>query len=80
MCSFAIETFWFVWRFSCYAVFFLVQDLVEKDYSKVKFYRSFDNFESVQIFCCVNDYLVYGKKVIDFKDKRNNRIEKMYNG
>jgi hypothetical protein len=66
--------------FSGYVDFFLLQDLVTENYAEIKFYLPFDNFMSPPNFHNVHDYLVYQEKVIDFITKRNNRIDKMYNG
>ena len=65
--------------FRGYVDFFLLQDLVKENYTQIKFYLPFDNFMSVPTFRSVDDYLFYQKKVIDFINKRNNRIDKMYN-
>jgi hypothetical protein len=65
--------------FRGYVDFFLLQDLVTDNYMQIKFYLPFDNFMSAPNFRGVNDYLVYQKRVIDFINKRNDRIDKMYN-
>lgn len=65
--------------FRGYVNFFLLHDLVTENYSQVKFYLPFDNFMSAPNFHCVNDYLIYQKRVIDFINKRNSRIDKVYN-
>jgi hypothetical protein len=65
--------------FCGYIDFFLLQDLVTENYSEIKFYLSFDNFMSVPNFHSVGDYLLYQERAIDFINKRNNRIDKMYN-
>lgn len=64
--------------FRGYVEFFLLQDLVTEDYSKIKFYLPFDNFVSAPKFHRVEDYLTYQERVIDFINKRNRRIDKMY--
>lgn len=65
--------------FRGYVDFFLLQDLVTENYTEINFYLPFDNFISVPNFRNVDDYLFYQKKVIDFINKRNNKIDKMYN-
>jgi hypothetical protein len=65
--------------FRGYIDFFLLQDLVTENYAEVKFYLPFDNFMTAPNFHCVNDYLIYQERVIDFINKRNSRIDKLYN-
>ena len=52
--------------FRGYVNFFLLQDLVTENYAQIKFYLPFDNFMSVPNFYCVNDYLLYRGRVLDF--------------
>jgi len=65
--------------FRGYIDFFLLQDLVTKNYEQIKFYLPFDNFMSAPKFHCINDYLIYQERVIDFINKRNSRIDEVYN-
>jgi hypothetical protein len=65
--------------FRGYIDFFLLQDLVTENYAQIKFYLLFDNFMSAPNFHCVNDYLIYKERVIDFINKRNSKIDKVYN-
>ena len=65
--------------FRGYIDFFLLQDLVTENYAQIKFYLPFDNFMNAPNFHCVNDYLIYQERVIDFINKRNSRIDKVYN-
>ena len=65
--------------FRGYIDFFLLQDLVTENYAQIKFYLPFNNFMSAPNFHCVNDYLIYQERVIDFINKRNSRIDKVYN-
>ena len=65
--------------FRGYIDFFLLQDLVTENYAEIKFYLPFDNFMSAPKFHSVNDYLIYQERVIDFINKRNSRIDKVYN-
>lgn len=65
--------------FRGYVDFFLLQDLVAEDYREVKFYLPFDDFVSAPAFHCVNDYLIYQERVIDFINKRKSRIDMAHN-
>jgi hypothetical protein len=65
--------------FRSYVDFFLLQDLVTDSYEQIKFYLPFDNFMSHPSFRRVEDYLLYHNRVIDFVNKRNERIDNMYN-
>ena len=65
--------------FRGYIDFFLLNDLVTENYAEIKFYLPFDNFMSAPNFHCVNDYLIYQERVINFINKRNIRIDKIYN-
>jgi len=56
-----------------------LQDLVTDNYEEIKFYLPFDDFMSTPNFRGVGDYFLYQERVIDFIDKRNNRIDKIYN-
>lgn len=62
-------------NFIGYVRFFLLDDLLDEK-QKIKFFLPFDNFKSKPGFLNVNDYLIYKKRVIDFIDARNKRIEK----
>ena len=62
--------------FRGYVNFFLLQDLVNEDYKSINFWSLFDNFLSSPLPKNVSQYNSYKKKVIDFIDKRNKRIEK----
>lgn len=61
--------------FRGYVDFFLLQDLVVESYDRVNFYLPFDGFASKPVFRGVDDYVVYSKRVVDFVDKRNKRIQ-----
>jgi hypothetical protein len=67
--------------FKGYSDFFLLQDLVSDDYSRVKFYLPFINFVATAKtqFHTIDDYLLYKKAVMKFLKLRTGRIEKMYN-
>lgn len=61
--------------FAGYIDFFLLQDLVSDDYSSIKFYLPFDNFERSALPQNVAEYLSYKKLVLDFVSDRNNRFQ-----
>ena len=65
--------------FCGYIDFFLLQDLVTENYAEITFFLPFDDFISAPNFHSVNDYLLYQERVIDFINKRNSRIDKIYN-
>ncbi len=65
--------------FHGYIDFFLLQDLVSENYAEIKFYLPFDNFMTAPNFHCIDDYLLYQERVVDFINKRNNRIDKIFN-
>jgi len=62
--------------FAGYVDFFLLQDLVSDNYSTVKFYLPFDNFERSALPLDVAEYLTYKKLILDFVSARNQRILK----
>jgi len=59
--------------FNGYVEFFLLQDLIEN--GKIKFYLPFDNFKNPPSFFNIDEYLIYKRKVMDFVQSRNKRIE-----
>ena len=61
--------------FKGYVDFFLLQDLVLDDYSSVKFYLPFDNFERSALPQDVDEYLSYRELVLDFVSARNKRFQ-----
>ena len=63
--------------FADYVTFFLLDDLVDSNYN-IKFYLPFDNFNSKPTFSCINDYLIYKQRVIDFVSSRNQRIGELF--
>ena len=60
--------------FKGYVDFFLLQDLVEVDYEEIKFWSSFDNFETAPLPKDKYEYLSYKSKLQDFVQARNQRI------
>ena len=66
--------------FNGYVDFFLYQDLVESDYSSVKFWLPFVSFCNPALPQTIDQYLSYKTKVIDFLNARNQRIDAFANG
>jgi len=64
--------------FKGYVQYFLLQDLVSKDYSSVKFYLPHTKFDSNPIPRSVDEYRNYMKNVMTFLSKRNSRILEYY--
>ena len=64
-------------NFRGYVDFFLLQDLVEKDYLAIKFWSVFDYFDSAPLPNNKEEYLRYKTKVIDFVNARGQRMLKM---
>lgn len=62
--------------FSNYVSFFLLDDLVDKN-GNIKFYLSFDNFQTPPKLINIDDYLQYKKGVMSFIELRNNRIKEI---
>ena len=60
--------------FRGYVDFFFYQDLVEKDYSGIKFWHSFDDFKTPPLPTSKEEYISYKDKVIVFLNGRNKRI------
>ena len=61
--------------FQGYAEFFLLQDIVTDDFSKVKFFLPFDDsFPSQPLPKDLNDYLIYIKNTNNFVVNRGNRM------
>ncbi|MDR1155161.1 MAG: hypothetical protein LBL04_10635 [Bacteroidales bacterium] len=59
--------------FCGYVNFFLLQDLVDEQ-MRIKFYLPFDDFKTKPVFSTLDDYLLYRKRVMEFTNKRNDRI------
>ena len=61
--------------FQGYTEFFLLQDIVTDDFSKVKFFLPFDDsFPSQPLPKDLNDYLIYIKNTSNFVVNRGNRM------
>lgn len=61
-------------NFIGYIHFFLLDDLIDET-KNVKFYLPFDGFKTPPSFSDVNKYLLYKKRVLDFIESRNKRIQ-----
>jgi hypothetical protein len=62
-------------NFKGYCDYFLMQDLVSSDYSKIKFFLPFDGFISNPLPRNVDEYNIYKNNNLEFLNKRNKRIE-----
>ena len=62
-------------NFQEYVDFFLLQDLVAKDYSGIKFWLKFEGFENSPLPRDIEEYKCYKESVINFVRARNLRIE-----
>ena len=62
-------------NFTGYVNFFLLNDLIDEE-QKVKFYLPFDNFKTKPSLKNIDDYITYKKKVTNFVQLRNQRIER----
>ena len=63
--------------FQGYVDFFLLQDLVLKDYSEIKFWLPFSNFNNSPLPTSVDEYIFYSKNVTNFVIARNQRIQNL---
>ena len=63
--------------FQGYVDFFLLQDLVLKDYSEIKFWLPFNNFHNTPLPTSVDEYIFYSKNVTNFVIARNQRIQNL---
>ena len=62
-------------NFEGYVDFFLLQDLVKEKYSKINYFLPFNNFENSPIPNDIVEYKLYRKNMIEFINKRNQRIK-----
>lgn len=61
--------------FKGYVQFFLLDDLVEEDYTQIRFWHPFDGFDTVKpVPRTVNEYQAYMQNVMQFIKSRNQRI------
>ena len=61
-------------NFEGYVNFFLLQDLVKEKYSKISYFLPFNNFQNSPIPNDIIEYKLYRKNMIEFINKRNQRI------
>jgi hypothetical protein len=61
-------------NFKGYIDFFLLNDLVDEN-ENVKFYLPFDNFKTRPTFKHIEEYMTYKKRVMNFINARNKRID-----
>tara|TARA_B100000029_G_C17184088_1_gene818087 strand:- start:34 stop:735 length:702 start_codon:yes stop_codon:yes gene_type:complete len=61
-------------NFRGYIDFFLLQDLVTKDYSSIKYLIPFNSFENSPLPKDVDEYMLYKENMTDFITARNQRI------
>lgn len=60
--------------FAGYVGFFLLQDLVDKEHSRVKFFAPFDDFAASPLPQTLDAYLAYRERAKLFIDERNHRV------
>ena len=60
--------------FKGYCEYFLLQDLVTEDFSRINFFLPFDDFVYNILPKNLDEYYNYKTRCIDFLNKRNNRI------
>jgi Family of unknown function (DUF6994) len=60
--------------FRGYVEFFLLQDLVTKDYSALRFFTPFEDFSTSPLPGSIDAYLAYRQFAVDFIKARNSRI------
>jgi hypothetical protein len=65
--------------FRGYVEFFILQDLVAHDYSAVRFFMSFDNFNSPSKPTDRDTYKEYRRLSVEFIEARNCRIDRQLN-
>ena len=61
-------------NFIGYIQFFLLDDMLDEN-KRIKFYLPFDNFKTRPNFSDINEYKLYKKRVINFINSRNKRID-----
>ncbi len=61
-------------NFRGYVEFFLLQDLVNEDFSEIKFFLPFHNFTTSAVPTGINSYRTYKAVVMQFVELRNQRI------
>ena len=66
-------------NFEGYVDFFLLQDLVQEKYSQINYFLPFDNFKNSPIPNDIIEYKLYRKNMIEFINKRSQRIKNYSN-
>jgi hypothetical protein len=66
-------------NFKGYCDFFLLQDLIFDNYSKIKYFLPFNNFGQNQYPKTIDEYFEYKNNSIDFNKRRNQRIKDYIN-
>lgn len=64
--------------FSGYIHFFFLEDLIYEN-NRIRFYLPFDDFKTRPSFSDIDQYLLYKKRVVDFIESRNKRIDSFMN-
>ena len=62
-------------NFQSYVEFFLLQDLVDKSYSEIKYFIPFKSFEDSPLPSDTNQYKLYKENLSNFVVSRNERIK-----
>ena len=62
--------------FKGYVDFFLLQDLVDQDYSSIKFWIPFNSFDDSPMPKNIDEYRIFKGNLMSFIANRNNRIHK----
>ena len=65
--------------FEGYVDFFLLQDLVTRDYQKINYWHPFTSFKQSPLPETLKEYKEYKEKTINFVIARNQRIERAFN-
>lgn len=60
--------------FRNYVDFFLLQDLVSDDYSRINFWTPWSDFSTPALPANLEDYLQYRDRMLEWVDKRNQRM------
>jgi len=64
--------------FKGYVNFFLLQDLLTDDYSAIRFFTPFDNFNSSPVPESIEGYKSFRERTTAFVESRNNRIANLF--
>ncbi len=62
-------------HFKGFIEFFLLQDIVDEDFTSVKFFMPFDGFQKSPLPMNKDEYVIYMQNAIEFIDARNRRIQ-----